>query len=141
MPTALLVMASPCLYSGNAMLRTTMLLIVMFLAGGPTSSLVCELWCSGAAAEDHHRTIGCHDASTCAPEGQQIAAVGGCHDAVAIAPFLTEARQAEFGPAATQPAVLQLGSMTPDIDRVPAGWRVFQVQSPRGSSLHTILRA
>lgn len=122
------------------MLRPTMLLIVMFLAGGPTSSLVCELWCGGPAAEDHHRTLGCHDASTSAPEGQQIAAVGGCHDAVAAAPFLTEARQTESGPAATDAAVLQRGSMTPDIDRVAAGCPVFQVQPPRGPSLRAILR-
>lgn len=120
--------------------RTTTLLIVMFLAGGPTSSLVCELWCGGAAAEDHYRTIGCHDAFTCAPEGQQIAAVGGCHDAVAIAPFLTEALQTESGPAVTEAAVLQLGSMIPDANGVSAAWRVFQVRPPRGSSLHTILR-
>lgn len=122
------------------MLRPTTLLIVMFLGGGPTGSLVCELWCGGLAAEDHHRSIGYHDASTCAPEGQQIAAAGGCHDAVAAAPFLTEARQIESGPAATDAAVLQLGSMTQDLDRVGAGCPVFQVHPPRGPSLHAVLR-
>jgi len=123
------------------MLRTTTLLIVMLLAGGPASSLVCELWCGGPAAEDHHRAIGCDDASSSAPERQQFAAVvGGCHDAVAASPFLTEERQTESGPAATDAAVLQLGSMAQDIDRVAAGWSVFQVQPLRGPSLHTVLR-
>ena len=117
------------------MLRTTTLLIVMVLTGGPTSSLVCELWCSAPAAEDHHRTIGCHDASTSAPKGQQIGAAGGCHDAVAVAPYVTAARQAESGPATTQTS-----PMTPDLDGVPAAWSVFQAESPRGQSLHTILR-
>jgi hypothetical protein len=72
--------------------------------------------------------------------GQQIGAVGGCHDAVAVAPYVTEAREAESGPAATQTAVLQLGAMAPEIGRVAAGWSVFQVQPPRGPSLQTVLR-
>jgi len=121
------------------MFRTTTLLIVMVLTGGPTSSLACELWCSAPAAEDHHRTIGCHDASTSAPMGQQIGAVGGCHDAVAVAPYVTEARQAESESAATQTAVL-LGAMTLDVGRVAAGLSVFQVRPLRSPLLHTVLR-
>jgi hypothetical protein len=122
------------------MLRTTTLLIVMVLASGPASALACELWCSGPAATDHRRAAGCHDASRATPAGQQVAPAGGCHDAVVTAPFLTEARQAESESAATRPAVPQLGSMAPDIDRIASGWSVFQVQRPRGPSLQTVLR-
>jgi hypothetical protein len=71
--------------------------------------------------------------------GQQIGAVGGCHDAVAVAPYVTEARQAESESAATQTAVL-LGAMTLDVGRVAAGLSVFQVRPLRSPLLHTVLR-
>ena len=122
------------------MLRTTTLLIVMVLTGGPTSSLVCELWCSAPAAADHHREVGCHDAFTSAPKSQQIGAAGDCHDAVAVAPYVTEARAAQSESAATQPAVPQLGSMAPDIARIAAGWGVLQVHPPGGPPPQTVLR-
>ena len=122
------------------MLRATTLLIVIVLAGGPMSSLVCEAWCSRPAAGNHHREVGCHDASASAPEGQQIEAAGGCHDAAAVAPYLLESRQTEFGTAATDAAVVELGLTSPAPDRMAAGWSVFTFQPPRGLPPHSVLR-
>ena len=123
------------------MLRTT-LLIVLVMAGSPVSSLACELWCSSPAGDDHHRAVGCHDASQSGATGQQIAPyVAGCHDAAAIAPFIAEVRQAESAPIATvQAAVFDTSSIAPDNDQTAAGWRVFDVQPPRQPSSRPVLR-
>ena len=119
------------------MLRATTLLILMGLAGGPISSLICELWCSSPAAEAHHRAVGCHNAFTTAGAGQEIVARGCCHDAVSIAPLPAEAKPTNSGPR-TLP-VLQLGVRTPDTHRVTAAWHVFQVTPAPGPSLHTVV--
>ena len=123
------------------MLRTTTLLIVTILAGGPVGSLGCELWCASPAAADHHRSVGCHDASPTVPPGPQIAAKVGCHDAAAITPFVTEARQTESTPvtAAAVP-LFDSNSIGPDNDQTVAGWCVFDVQPARPPSSHDILR-
>jgi hypothetical protein len=122
------------------MLRVTTLLIVMVLAAGPTSSLVCDVWCSTPAAEDHHQRPGCHDASGGSMDGQRVAAAGRCDDAGAFTPFLTEARQIDPGRGTIPAAVLQLHSIVPDVDRVIARWRVLQLQPHRGPLLHPVLR-
>ena len=122
-------------------LPTTTLLTVMILAWGPVGSLGCELFCASPAAEDHHRSVGCHDASHTLPPGQQIASTAGCHDAAAVTPFVTEARQTEFAPAAAQPlALFDSSSIGPDHDETTAGWCVFNVQPPRPPSSRAVLR-
>lgn len=115
-----------------------MLLVVITMAGGPTSSLACELWCGGMATE--HHPAGCDHGHISVPEGPHVEAPPGCHDAVGIAPFLLEDRRVESGPAASEPAVLPLGWIPPDIERVPAGSHVFQVLLPRGPTLYSVLR-
>ena len=122
------------------MLRTA-LLIVLVMAGNPIGSLACELWCNSPAGADHHRAVGCHDASQSGSTGQQIAHVDGCHDAAAIAPFVAEVRQAESAPVATAAAALfDTSSITPDNDETAAGWCVFNAQPPRPPSSRAVLR-
>ena len=120
------------------MLRTTTLLIVMVLAGGPSGSLACELWCTTAAADAHHRAVGCHDASAASATGQQIESAAGCHDAAVITSFVTEARQTESTSVAAAPLTLfRSASIDPDNDASTAGWCPFKVQPPRQSSPRT----
>ena len=123
------------------MLRTA-LLIVLVVAGNPVGSLACELWCNSPAGADHHRAVGCHDASQSGPKGQQIAPyVAGCHDAAAIGPFVAEVRQAESAPVGTATAArFDTSSIGPDNDETAAGWCVFDVQPPRPSSSRAVLR-
>ncbi len=122
------------------MLRTA-LLIVLVMAGSPVGSLVCELWCNGPAGADHHRVVGCHDASQSGPNGQQIApSVAGCHDAAAIAPFVAVVRQAESAPVGTAAAAFDTSSIGPDNDETAAGWCLFNVQPPRPPSSRAVLR-
>jgi len=102
------------------MLRTAPLLIVMILAWGPVGSLGCELWCASPVADGHHRSVGCHDAT-------------------AIRPFVTEARQTT--PIAGAPvALFDSRSMNRDNDQTTAGWCVFDIQPPRPSSSRAVLR-
>ena len=123
------------------MLRTATLLIVMMLAGGPVGSIGCDLWCASPAAEAHHRSVGCHDASHVLPPGQQIASVAGCHDAAAITPFVTEARQTESAPVAAAPlALFDSNSTGPDNDDTTAGWCVSNTQPSRPPSSRAVLR-
>ena len=124
------------------MLRTTTLLIVTVLVGGPSSSFACELWCDSPAGGDHRRAVGCHDASQSGPQGPRIAPyVVDCDPATAIAPFVNEARQTEVRKlAAARLAFLQLGSIGPRHDDVAAGWWVFDVQQLRPSSSRDVLR-
>jgi hypothetical protein len=121
------------------MLRTA-LLIVLVMAGSPVGSLACELWCNSPAGEDHHRAVGCHDAS--APKGPQVVPyLAGCHDAAAIAPFVAEVRQAESAPAGTATAALfDTRSIAPDDGEAAAGWCVFDVQPARPPSSRAVLR-
>lgn len=129
-----------CPSERRTMLRTATLLIVTILAGGPVGSLGCELWCTSPAAEDHHRSVGCHDASLTSPPGPQIASTAGCHDAAAITPFVTEARQTESASIATPPALFESVSIGRGHDKTAAGWCVFDVQPPRPPSSRGILR-
>jgi hypothetical protein len=123
------------------MLRTTTLLIVTILAGGPVGSLGCELWCASPAAEDHHRSVGCHDASHTLPPGPQLASNAACHDAAAFTPFVTEARRTESAPVAATPvALVDSVSIGPAIDETTAGWCLFNVQPPRPPSSRDVLR-
>jgi hypothetical protein len=123
------------------MLRTTSLLIVMVLAGGPIGSLACELWCNSPAAGSHHAAIGCHDASSAPPADQQITSAAGCHDAADIAPFVTEVRHTESARhTTTPPAVFQFGSIGADHERIATGWWVFKAQPPRPPSSSDVLR-
>ena len=125
------------------MLRTTPLLIVMVLAGDPTGSLACELWCSTPAAQDHHRAIGCHDASRHSPQGRQIASItptADCLDAAVVTPFVAEARQTESDAAAAPPTLFEFGSNDPDHDEIAADWWVFKVPPRRPSSSSAVLR-
>jgi len=122
------------------MLRTTTLLIVTVLAGGPASSLACELWCSSAAAEDHHRAVGCHDASQNVPTGQQVRSTTGCHAAATTTPFVTEARQTDSANVAGPLAHVDSSSIGPDSDETTAGRCVFNVQPRRPTSARTLLR-
>ena len=124
------------------MLRTA-LLIVLVVAGSPIGSLACELWCNSPAGEEHHRAVGCHDASKSRPTGQQIApSVAGCHDAAALRPFVTEPRQADSRSIAAAPvAFLDATSIGPDNDETTRGWGVFNAQPPpRPSSSRPVLR-
>jgi hypothetical protein len=123
------------------MLRTA-LLIVLVMAGSPVGSLACELWCNSPAGKEHHRAVGCHDASQSRPTGQQIApSVAGCHDAAAIEPFVAEMRQAESAPVATVTAAFfDTRSIVPDNDETAAGWCVFDVQPPHLPSSRAVLR-
>jgi hypothetical protein len=113
------------------MLRTT-LLLVLVVAGSPVRSLACELWCNSPAGDDHHRAVGCHDASQRGPKGQQIASyVTGRHDAAAVAPFVAEGRQVESVPVGTATARLfDTSSIAPNNDVTAAGWCVCDVQPP-----------
>jgi hypothetical protein len=124
------------------MLRTVML-IVLVMAGSPVASLACELWCDSPAGGDHHRAVGCHDASQSGLKGQQIAPyVAGCLDAAAIAPFVAEVRQAESASVATvATALFDASLIAPDNDETAAGWCVFNVQPPRPPSSRPVLRA
>ena len=122
------------------MLRTTTLLIVAILAGGSVGSLGCELWCASPAAANHHRAVGCHDASRPLPPGPQIASTVGCHDAAATTPFVTEARQTETLVAVTPGALFDSSAIGVDIDETTAGWCVFNVQAARPPAFRTILR-
>lgn len=123
------------------MLRTTALLIVTILAGGPVGPLACALWCATSAAADHHRSVGCHDASRTVPPGSQIASTVGCHDAAAATPFVTEARQTESTPvAAASLSLFGSASIGPDHDETTAGWCAFNVQATRPPSSRPVLR-
>ena len=123
------------------MLRTATLLIVAILAGGPVGSLGCELWCASPAAANHHRSVGCHDASRLLPPGPQTASTVGCHDAAATTPFVTEARQAETTLVAVTPvALFDTRTIGLDVDETTAGWCVFNVQAARPPAFRTILR-
>jgi hypothetical protein len=124
------------------MLRTVML-IVLVMAGSPVASLACELWCDSPAGGDHHRAVGCHDASQSGLKGQRIAPyVAGCPDAAVIAPFVAEVRQAESAPvAAVATALFDASLIAPDNDETAAGWCVFNVQPPRPPSSRPVLRA
>ena len=123
------------------MLRTA-LLIVLVVAGSPIGSLACALWCNTPAGADHHRAVGCHDASQSGPTGQQIAPyVAGCHDAAAMAPFVAEVRLAESAPVRTAAAALfDTGDLAPDTNETAAGWCVFDVQPPGRPSSRALLR-
>jgi hypothetical protein len=122
------------------MLRTTSLLIVMVLAGGPMGSLACELWCNSPAPDSHHRATGCHDASPASPIGQQITSAAGCHDAAGIAPFVAEVRQAESVCHTITPATVVELSAIGLHDGSATGWWVFKVQPPRPPSSRAVLR-
>jgi hypothetical protein len=126
------------------MIRSTTLLIVMVIAGTPLGSAACELWCHSPAGGDHHRAVGCHDASQSGPKGQQIAPIApsaaGCHDAAAITPFVTEARQTESRSIAAAPvAFFDASSIGPDNDETTTGWGNAQ-PPPRPSSSRPVLR-
>ena len=123
------------------MLRTTTLLIVMVLAGGPTRSLACELWCSSLAGANHQRAVGCDDASRNVPTDQQVRSITRCHAAAANTPFVTEARQTKSAlVAATPVALVDSSSIGPDSDETTAGRCVFNVQPRRPTSARTLLR-
>lgn len=125
----------------RTMLRTATLLLVAILAGGPVGSLGCELWCASPAAANHHRSVGCHDASRLLPPGPQTASTVGCHDAAATTPFVTEARQAETTLVAVTPvALFDTRTIGLDVDETTAGWCVFNVQAARPPAFRTILR-
>ena len=119
----------------------TALLIVLVMAGSPIGSLACELWCNSPAGADHHRAVGCHDASRTASPGPQVASTAGCHDAAATTPFITEGRQTESTPVnAASVALFDSNSIGLDNDETTAGWRVFNVQPARPPSLRLVLR-
>ena len=121
----------------------TALLLVLVVAGSPVRSLACELWCNSPAGDDHHRAVGCHDASQPGPKGQQIAPyVAGCYDDAAIAPFVAEVRRhVESAPVGTTTARLfDTSSIAPDNDETAAGWCVCDVQPPRPPSSRPVLR-
>ncbi len=125
--------------AGSAMLRPTTLLITMVLAGGPTGSLACELWCTSPAAEDHHREAGCHDSSEAAPKGSQLTLGADCHDDVATMPAVIEARHAESGYGGAVSAFFTSGSLVRYGGSV-ASWSAFKVQPPHASSSRAVLR-
>jgi len=126
---------------GRTMPGTATLLIVTILAGGPVGSLGCEVWCTSPVAAGHHRSVGCHAASRTMPPGPQIASTAGCHDAAAMTPFVTEARQTESAPvAASAVALFDSSAIGPDNDETTAGWCVFNVQPPRPPSSRAVLR-
>ena len=134
---------APCLPSvmgGATMFRTITLFIVMALAGLPTTSLTCEVWCSTPATENHHRSAGCHEASPNPSHGPLLTANAGCHTPVAIEPFVTEARQTESSPLATLTPVVLIGSILVDSHGRREGWAAGTVPPPRESSLHLVLR-
>lgn len=125
------------------MLRTTTLLIVMLLAGGPTGSLICESWCGTPAADAHHRAAGCHDAYQAAPKGQQLARYAGCHDATGMAPFVAEARQTESGHSeyvAAAVTFVQPRSTVHHSNGNAAVWSVFNGPSPHVPVSRPVLR-
>jgi hypothetical protein len=135
------VMALRLPFTRNAMFRTTTLLIAMVLSGVPAASLVCELWCNSPAGDNHHRAVGCHDASDAAPSGQQIASTADCHGVVAMTPFVTEVRQTESASGAVvSPAHFQSESIGPDTGGATAGRSSFSVQPSRPASSRAVLR-
>jgi hypothetical protein len=121
------------------MFRATTLLIVMALAGWPTSSLVCELWCEASAAGNHYQEVGCHDASRGIAGGQHIAAIHDCGEAATFAPFLGEAKRGGVAPA-LDAALAEPVAVAAAVGATAAWSRVRQVPAPRGPSLHTVLR-
>lgn len=123
------------------MRRTTVLLIVMLLAGSPGLSLACELWCTTSAAEAHHSAIGCHKTpDPGALDTQVSAAVADCHEAPAVTAFLNETRQPDtrsvtmIAASHDAPAVLVHRAL------IDEGWSVFNGQSARPPAFRTILR-
>lgn len=125
------------------MRHTTTLLIVLVLSADPAGSLACELWCSTPAAQDHHRAIGCHDASRHSLRGRHVTLITStprCHDAAAIAPFVSEARQTESAQVASSHAALfAAGSVGPE-DEATIGGCAFIVRPPRPPSSRAVLR-
>jgi hypothetical protein len=122
------------------MLRTTTLLIVMVLAG-PGGSLACDLWCGTPAAEDHHRAVGCHDASQKLRIGRQVASTIGCHVADPAEPVIAEVRQTATARVAAVPLVLSTFSWIALSNHVTnAGWAVRNSRPPRPASSRIILR-
>lgn len=123
------------------MARVSILLIVTMLAGGPVGSVGCELWCASPAADDHHRSAGCHDASRSVPPRPQIASSAGCHDAAAITPFVTEARRTEFAPGAASPLPASSSNASGrGNDEAIEGASLVNVQPPRPPSSRPVLR-
>jgi hypothetical protein len=121
------------------MFRATTLLIVMALAGWPTSSLVCQLWCHASAARSQPQEVGCHDASSGFSGGRHLVSVHDCGEAGTFAPLLGEAKRGGLAPALEA----ALGEPVPVAAAIgyKAAWsRVRQVPAARGPSLHTVLQ-
>ena len=117
------------------------LLIVTLLAGHPGVSLVCEFWCTTAAAETHHRAVACHHTADAVRPGEQvIAPVAECHDAPVVTAFVNEARQPDI-PAVTMVSTVP-GTLAALVHRDVAheGWTIFGGQSSRPPVFRTILR-
>ena len=123
-------------------MRRTALLIVLVMAGSPVGSLACELWCNTPSGDDHHRAVGCHDASPSGSAVQRIASYAGdCLDDIAITPFVTEARQTESRSiAAASVAFLDASSIDADHRGTTTGWCVFNGQPPRPPASRLVLR-
>jgi hypothetical protein len=122
------------------MLRTTTLLIVLLLSGGPAGALACELWCLTGAAESHH-AAGCHDPSYGRPMGQQVASTAGCHGAPELAPLISEVRLSQSQRSAGPPALFQYGYVAAvKTSALVAGWSGLFVGPLRPSSFRAVLR-
>jgi hypothetical protein len=121
------------------MFRATTLLVVMALAEGPMSSIVCELWCHASAASSHPQEVGCHDTSSGVAGGRHIASVHECGQAGTFAPFLADAKRGGLVPA-PEAALGEPVAMAAAIGYTAAWSRVQQIPAPRGPSLHTVLR-
>lgn len=123
-------------------MRRTALLIVLVMAGSPVGSLACELWCNSPAGEDHHRAVGCHDASQSGSDVPQIASLAvACLDAAAITPFVTEARQTEtrsITPASV--AFFVASSIDPEHHGTTTGWCTLNARPPRPLTSRVVLR-
>jgi hypothetical protein len=127
-------------------MRVTGLLIVMALAGTPVSVLACELWCADLQSADHHRAAMCHDGET-SHDGEashdrwQASSVDGCHNDLAILPFLPEDRRMDHRSSQQAPGTLE--STVPTLlacSSARTRWNVFRVQPPGAPVPHTVLR-
>jgi hypothetical protein len=122
------------------MRRSLTLLIVMALAGGSGRSLACELWCGTQVASHHHDAGGCHEGMPLTERGQQVSAVGDCHDSVNSV-FLIEGRKTETAGSEPLSATLEGLAVVGSFGCPPAiWWSVFQNEPPHVPPFHTILR-
>ena len=120
------------------MLRAATVLIAILLTGGPTATLLCELFCASSG----HSTEGCHPpGNDDHSNGAQVASVNSCHDQEVAPAFLAEAKKTEVGAAFAAATTFEVVAVHVDVASRPiAWWSVSRTGPPAAPPLHSILR-